>query len=53
VVFHDSTLREIATRRPGTSQQLLDVPGIGAAKVERYGARILAVVGRSNDAPGG
>ena len=46
VVFHDATLREIATRRPATSEQLLDVPGIGAAKAERYGQRILAVVGQ-------
>jgi len=49
VVFHDATLREIAMRRPGTSQQLLDVPGIGAAKAERYGERILAAVGRADD----
>jgi ATP-dependent DNA helicase RecQ len=47
VVFHDATLREIATRRPATNQQLLDVPGIGAAKAERYGERILAAVGRT------
>ena len=46
VVFHDATLREIATRRPETAEQLLDVPGIGAAKAERYGQRILAVVGQ-------
>ena len=47
VVFHDATLREIATRRPATNQQLLDVPGIGAAKAERYGERILAAVSRT------
>ncbi len=52
VVFHDATLREIATRRPGSTQQLLAVPGIGAAKAERYGERILAAVGRAED-PGG
>ncbi len=46
VVFHDATLREIATRRPVTVEQLLEVPGIGAAKAERYGERILAVVGQ-------
>ncbi len=46
VVFHDATLREIATRRPETVEQLLEVPGIGAAKAERYGERILAVVGQ-------
>ncbi len=57
VVFHDATLREIATRRPGTARELLGIPGIGTAKAERYGERILAAVGRqptegSPDLPG-
>jgi ATP-dependent DNA helicase RecQ len=53
VVFHDATLREIATRRPATHDELLDVPGIGTAKAERYGARILAAVasGGGTDPP--
>ncbi len=51
VVFHDATLREIATRRPATERQLLEVPGIGAAKAERYGERILAAVGRGSSGP--
>jgi ATP-dependent DNA helicase RecQ len=50
VVLHDATLREIAARRPRTSEDLLDVPGIGTAKAERYGERILAAVGRAGDA---
>ena len=50
VVFHDATLREIAARRPSTLQGLLDVPGIGAAKAERYGERFLAVVAAAADA---
>ena len=44
VVFHDSTLREIAAARPGTLGELARVPGIGAAKLERYGQAMLAVV---------
>jgi len=44
VVFHDATLREIATRRPTGTSELLAVPGIGAAKAQRYGDRILSVV---------
>jgi ATP-dependent DNA helicase RecQ len=44
VVFHDATLREIATRRPESLEGLLEVPGIGTAKAERYGQRILAVL---------
>ncbi len=47
VVFHDATLREIAASRPATAVELLGVAGIGAAKAERYGARILAVVNGS------
>ncbi|HEX6886812.1 MAG TPA: HRDC domain-containing protein, partial [Candidatus Nanopelagicales bacterium] len=52
VVFHDATLREIAARRPTTTDQLLDVPGIGAAKAERYGERILTVVAAGREAGG-
>jgi ATP-dependent DNA helicase RecQ len=44
VVFHDSTLREIAEVRPSTLAELGRVQGIGAAKLERYGEAILAAV---------
>ena len=50
MVFHDATLREIATRRPDSTEALLNVPGIGAAKADRYGERILAAVGRADSA---
>ena len=41
VIFHDSTLREIATRMPRTPAELLAVPGVGPAKLERYGEAVL------------
>jgi len=41
VVFHNSTLAEIAARRPTTIAELASVPGIGPAKLERYGADVL------------
>src|SRR5580765_3694484 len=44
VIFHDTTLRELAARRPGTLTELLDIPGIGERKAEVYGAAILAVL---------
>jgi ATP-dependent DNA helicase RecQ len=44
VVFHDRTLVEIAARRPMDSEALAQVSGVGAAKLERYGASVLAVV---------
>ncbi|MCT0248457.1 DNA helicase RecQ [Synechococcus sp. CS-205] len=44
VVFHDRTLVELAARRPGELAELEQVSGIGAAKLERYGAAVLAVI---------
>src|SRR5450631_2661979 len=41
VVFHDATLREIATRVPTTLDELSTVSGIGVAKRERYGPQLL------------
>jgi DNA helicase-2/ATP-dependent DNA helicase PcrA len=41
VVFHNSTLAEIAARRPSTIAELASVPGVGPAKLERYGAELL------------
>lgn len=44
IVFNDKVLREMVARRPATSAELLDVPGVGPAKLERYGARFLEAV---------
>jgi DNA helicase-2/ATP-dependent DNA helicase PcrA len=41
VVFHNSTLAEIAERRPKTIAELASVPGVGPAKLERYGRDVL------------
>jgi len=41
VVFHNSTLAEIASRRPATIAELASVPGVGPAKLERYGRELL------------
>ena len=50
VIFHDATLVEVAVRRPANLQALANVPGVGAAKLERYGAAILDVVARAEAA---
>jgi DNA helicase-2/ATP-dependent DNA helicase PcrA len=42
VVFNDRTLAELASRAPRTLAELAAVPGIGASKLERYGAELLA-----------
>jgi ATP-dependent DNA helicase RecQ len=41
VVFHDATLREIATRAPASLGELGGVSGIGETKLARYGQQIL------------
>jgi ATP-dependent DNA helicase RecQ len=44
VVLHDSTLADIARRRPRDRTALAAIPGIGATKLERYGAGLLEAV---------
>jgi ATP-dependent DNA helicase RecQ len=46
IVFWDRTLAEIAKRRPQSLAALRNVPGVGEAKLERYGSKILAVIRR-------
>ena len=44
LVFHDKTLRLIASQRPATKGALQEISGIGPLKMERYGKRVLAAV---------
>jgi DNA helicase-2/ATP-dependent DNA helicase PcrA len=44
VIFHDSTLHAIATALPSTRASLLQVPGIGPVKIERYADAVLDLV---------
>ncbi|MET0655312.1 MAG: RQC domain-containing protein, partial [Pseudoxanthomonas sp.] len=44
VIFHDSTLRNIAEQRPGNLDELAQVGGIGGAKLERYGEQVLETI---------
>jgi DNA helicase II / ATP-dependent DNA helicase PcrA len=46
VVFHNATLVEIAERQPRTLAELAGVPGVGPAKLERYGDDVLAALAR-------
>jgi ATP-dependent DNA helicase RecQ len=41
VIFHDATLRQIATQAPSTLAELGTVSGVGEAKLARYGQQIL------------
>jgi DNA helicase-2/ATP-dependent DNA helicase PcrA len=47
VVFTDATLTAIAEHRPADAAALVDIPGIGARKLDRYGRAVLAVVADS------
>uniref|UniRef100_UPI00196A1538 HRDC domain-containing protein n=1 Tax=Sandarakinorhabdus rubra TaxID=2672568 RepID=UPI00196A1538 len=44
VVFHDSTLRAMAANRPDSLAALGRVPGVGAAKLERWGPAFLSAI---------
>ena len=44
VILHDSTLAEIAQRRPADLDALSAVGGMGAKKLERYGPTLLALL---------
>jgi ATP-dependent DNA helicase RecQ len=44
VIFHDTTLLALATRRPRTMDELADIPGMGEKKLERYGPAFLSVL---------
>ena len=44
VIFPDRTLIEMAERRPATLDEMAQITGIGAKKLESYGATFLAVI---------
>ncbi len=45
VIFHDATLREIATKAPASLAELATVNGVGETKLARYGQQILDTLG--------
>nr|WP_255426542.1 DNA helicase RecQ [Pseudonocardia sp. C8] len=44
VIFHDATLREIATRAPADRAALGTISGIGEGKLARYGDQVIDVL---------
>ncbi|WP_446830579.1 DNA helicase RecQ [Candidatus Foliamicus sp.] len=44
VIFHDSTLKELVRLRPDSPQAMLEVHGVGQAKLDRYGGAFLDVI---------
>ncbi|QQR38178.1 DNA helicase RecQ [Devosia rhizoryzae] len=46
VIFHDATLRAMALAEPTYPHDMLNLPGVGQGKLDRYGDEFLAVVRR-------
>ena len=44
VIFHDKTLIELAAARPASRSEMARVPGVGEAKLDRYGPAFLSVI---------
>ena len=44
VIFHDSTLRELASRRPVCDDEMRGITGIGEQKLARFGKDFIAVI---------
>ncbi len=44
VIFHDATLMQMATEKPQSPEDLLEISGVGQTKLDRYGPRFLEVV---------
>ena len=44
VIFHDATLRQIATQKPATLLELSKINGVGENKLAKYGEGILSIL---------
>lgn len=44
VIFHDSTLKEMCKSFPVSRAAMLNVPGVGESKLNKYGDRFMAVI---------
>jgi ATP-dependent DNA helicase RecQ len=44
VIFHDATLLQMAAEKPGSTDDMLALNGVGRTKLERYGEDFLAVI---------
>ncbi len=44
VIFHDTTLQEMASRQPDSPEQLRFINGVGEQKLTRYGERFLNLI---------
>jgi DNA helicase-2/ATP-dependent DNA helicase PcrA len=52
VIFSDATLAKIADRQPRRIPELASIPGVGATKLDRYGAAVIALCAEAAEAGG-
>jgi ATP-dependent DNA helicase RecQ len=45
VIFHDTVLRDIAAVHPAGMEELAQIKGVGASKLQRYGSAVLGILG--------
>jgi len=51
-IFHDSTLKELANRLPVTLEEMMNISGIGQAKLDKYGELFLEVIKQYGEGKG-
>jgi len=51
IIFHDTTLHEMAALRPQSLDELAAISGVGEKKLERYGEEFLQVIKTLGEAP--
>jgi ATP-dependent DNA helicase RecQ len=44
IVFSDASLRDMCRKRPQSPEQFLNIAGVGAVKLEKYGAAFMAAI---------
>ena len=47
VIFHDATLREMASRRPANLREMGEISGVGDRKLEAWGEAFLMAIART------
>lgn len=50
VIFQDPSLEAMATTYPITSEEMLNIPGVGAGKVKKYGNEFITLIKRHCEA---
>ena len=51
VICHDKTLADLAAKRPANLAGLTGITGLGEVKIKRFGARLIACIGRFKKHP--